>query len=357
MSEVRLPEAKEQAARVAPLAVVSMVLGIVGMITAIWLYGAILGVVAIVLGSIEGHAIEKHPDRLAGKGFAKVGKITGICSVILMAATAVLLPGCGGGHRELANRAACAANITETIKHSMVWANCNSMVTDGFPITGYPAKVGSYSAAMGVVSTATDPDTALEQELKTGETAGNPVANLWTLVLTNHITPKNLICKSDPAASSTPSPVTDESGHYYLTPASGNQISYSIAYPYASTSSVGQWWMNYQVSDLPVMSDMGPLEGTGNPVRTLTAGKVSDDKVWNSFNHNGAGQNVGYADAHCEWRTNPLCGQGGDNIFTTGKGAGQRAGTAGSVGVIGTKEPPFDTIMVPVRDGARLEVR
>ena len=55
------------------MAVVSMVLGIVGMVGAIWLYGAIVGLVAMFIGEVERRAILKDPEHLAGRGFAQTG--------------------------------------------------------------------------------------------------------------------------------------------------------------------------------------------------------------------------------------------------------------------------------------------
>jgi len=298
----------------------------------------------------------------SSKGFTLIELLVVVAIIALL--IAILLPSLGKA-RELANRAACAANVTGTVKGFVVYANDNY---DAFPAAGNPASVGQYPLAVGLQGcTATDPDTALTQIHTCA--VGNPLSAMWILVLRNQETPKNLICKSDPAASSTPSPTT--SGATYLTaPQTFNQISYSIAYPYTGTASpmtsIGGWWKNTTLSDLPVMSDMAPKNTTGNPARNVapTTTPPTNVKTVNSGNHNGDGQNVGFADAHCEWRTNPVCGESGDDIWTTQGVCSTTASTWNSTNnnYVGTQpgggsnntsnfsSAPFDVIMVPNRD-------
>lgn len=341
-------------ARTSPMALWAMILGIAAFPATCLLIGPLLGIVALILGIISLNAINKNPHALAGKGFAITGIVTGASSFLAIPLLiAILLPSLGKA-RELANRAACAANITGTVKGFVVYANDNF---DNFPTAGNTSTFGTYSATLPVLSTATDPDTALTQIQSTPGAVANPTSSIWILVLRFQETPKNLLCKSDPFASSTPSPTTDPSGRYYLTPSAPNQISYSIAYPYDSKTSIGGWWKNNTLSDLPVLSDMSPLDSTGTPTRTLTATSITNNKKWNSSNHNGDGQNVGYADAHCEWRTTPLAGEANDNIFTTSSGSTQHAAAPGTVYPPTTTSPPYDTIMVPLRDATTGAIR
>ena len=346
-------------ARVSPMAQWSMILGITSILTTVILIGPVIGVVAYILGSISGRAIQKNPGQLAGAGYAQTGRVTGILSTCLLVVGVILMPSLG--HSGWAPRAACAANVTGTMKGLVVYANDNDGV---YPTPGLPPADKAYSASLGTLSTATDPDGALGQIQTTPGSQGNPMSALWILVLRNQETPKNLICASERGRYPKASPTTDAAGRYYLNPVAADQVSYSIAYPYASATSVGGWWKNTTLSDLPIISDMAPLQGTGKPVRNLLpVGAPWDLKTVNSGNHNGDGQNVGFADAHCEWRANPLAGQKGESIWTVGLAAPVVGGYGGSVATGGAvpNYPPneaagvpltegFDTIMVPVRD-------
>jgi len=291
------------------------------------------------------------------KGFTLIELLVVVAIIALL--IAILLPSLGKA-RELANRAACAANITGTIKGMVVYAQDNQ---DAFPTPGQPSGNGLYTCAAGITGAA-DPDTSLAQCQTLSGASGNVLTAMWMLVLRQQETPKNLICKSDPAGSSSPSPTTTTGGSpvYYLSPQLNTQISYSIAYPWAAGSGspvyypIGGWWKNTTASDMALMSDMNPKNGTGNPQRAVGADPAGNVKKVNSGNHNGDGQEVGFADAHCEWKTTPLCGQGSDDIFTIQSGAtfagtyqGNQPG-GGSSNLTTYNTPPYDVIMVPLRD-------
>ena len=80
---------------------------------------------------------------------------------------------------------------------------------------------------------------------------------------------------------------------------------------------------------------------------------------YNSGNHAGDGQNVGFGDDHVTWEISPYVGQNGDNIFTYTTATGVVNGTTdtsqngtmdGNDGPqITTLAPPFDTCMTPFR--------
>ncbi len=84
--------------------------------------------------------------------------------------------------------------------------------------------------------------------------------------------------------------------------------------------------------------------------------------VWNSGNHRGGGQNVGFGDDHVSWHDNPFCGDNGDNIYTTDPGANvnNRQATR-AVQVVGGmahiarswragKTGSYDTVMLPAQN-------
>ena len=90
------------------------------------------------------------------------------------------------------------------------------------------------------------------------------------------------------------------------------------------------------------MSDMAPKIEPGGSV------------LVNSANHRG-GQNVMFADCHAEFLPGPVAN--GDNLWTHNKDLGPSpTGTiisGGSVGApFGSSSPPYDVIMVPIRDGS-----
>ena len=103
---------------------------------------------------------------------------------------------------------------------------------------------------------------------------------------------------------------------------------------------------------------------------TLPTANTYGPYIYNSGNHNGDGQNVGFGDDHVTWESSPYVGQNGDNIFTydttvtevvkgttdtnqvglTGVGNTERSvALAPPAPQIKTLEPPYDTCMTPVR--------
>src|ERR1041384_8343481 len=96
-------------ARITPMALTSMILGIVSILLAIILIGLPIGWVALILGIVSLVKINKNPQRLSGKGFAIAGIVTGAVGGFCFAPLliAILLPSLGKA-RELSNRSVCA---------------------------------------------------------------------------------------------------------------------------------------------------------------------------------------------------------------------------------------------------------
>jgi hypothetical protein len=115
----------------------------------------------------------------------------------------------------------------------------------------------------------------------------------------------------------------------------------------------------------PIDNNNGDGPGAGVYQRittTLPTANTFGPYIYNSGNHAGDGQNVGFGDDHVTWETSPYVGQNGDNIFTYTTATGAVNGTTDSsqVGLsnlysstlgpeIQTFAPPFDTCMMPVR--------
>lgn len=72
------------------LAVASMILGIVGILTFCMLIGMVFGVIALILGIISLIKINKQKEELSGKGFAITGIITGGMVTLLIPIVGIL---------------------------------------------------------------------------------------------------------------------------------------------------------------------------------------------------------------------------------------------------------------------------
>ncbi|MEI8196234.1 MAG: hypothetical protein WCI73_10025, partial [Phycisphaerae bacterium] len=154
---------------------------------------------------------------------------------------------------------------------------------------------------------------------------------------------------------------------FYYTPQKPGHNSYSIAFPW-NTQGTGAapYWKSTSNASVPLISDMALRQAPSDGI----ADAVWPFKKINSPNHEGDGQNIGYADAHVEWNRNPTEARsydgveaptdGGstknDSIFHWGGydpatkqfGPLQKQSSAG----ITFSEPPtgFDIYMVPQRD-------
>ncbi|HVT80761.1 MAG TPA: DUF4190 domain-containing protein, partial [Phycisphaerae bacterium] len=274
------------------LSVTAMVLGIVGMVTGLFLIGGVIGIVAIIIGIVAVAQASKNPQRVGGIGFAWTGIITGILSLVLAAVlgVAVMLPSLGRA-REISNRSYCSANLTGILKSANVYANDNA---DDFPIVLPPRGSISYGGGSASSSTA---DGALAEIYSAGAQRGNLSANLWVLVLKGYTAPKQYLCKSDPNNSTVASP--SSSGSYYNNFLGVQNFSYSTAIPWNSRGVKADFWRSIVDASLPLMADMAPHNGdsvSGGTVQVQTF--ASNPRLWNSPIHGGEGQTVGWSDAH-----------------------------------------------------------
>ncbi len=341
--------------RVSGMATTAMILGIIGVLTAIIGIGFVLGIVALILGIISLGQISQRPQELAGKGQALVGIVTGACTLVFIPIIAllisILLPSLGRA-RELANRTACAANIRGTIETCVVYSQDQS---DAFPMTANPGP--GYHLYFGAADTGTNEVNASLAQLQANPNSrGNPASCLWILCVQGSMSPKSLICKSDPTAA-TASPLQSAAGNFYCAPTSQNQLSYSIASPWATGpqgTGLSGVWRDTSRADIPLMCDMAPLNNDNG--RSFTAANAHNPKALNSNNHSaGEGQNVGFADCHVEWCRSPAIGPNNDFIFTfrttTGTESWDGTQATGST-PIAPEDPSNDVQMIPCRDGA-----
>ena len=323
----------------------------------------------------------------------------------------ILLPALAKA-RELANRAVCMANVRGIIQAMATYAQSNNGT---FPVTpaqvGWPFYTNTPEGLYGTLH-APPPNTFTAESMvqylyKEGAGSGylygnEPEAGLWIMVLQGYTTPSSFICPSDPLAGQpspeyfigggVPSYVSTFSGWNGWPGAAsapgwdivggdnpgGAGLGYSLAFPWSwgiGGVELGPWWTTDGADTLvPLISDMAPLngnatngDGPGNGVyqritTTLPTANTYGPYIYNSGNHAGDGQNVGFGDDHVTWETSPYVGQNGDNIFTyttatsvvngtTDTDQVGRTGTGPQVEdpVIKTLAAPFDTYMTPVR--------
>ena len=326
----------------------------------------------------------------------------------------ILLPALAKA-RELANRAVCMANIRGIIQAMVTYAQPNNGV---FPaVTIGAVQNGGYSngpivphnVSAGNIYTGTEatPQEVVQEWYEPLYYGANPLACMWLLVLEGYTAPPSFICPSDPIAEepSVESYSFDGAltysanfgnmppGHTWVNltdydtafDGSGHGESYSIAMPWpydgwpdwVERASPGRWWTTTgATAEVPAVSDMAPMNMTdggdyNRVTTTLPTANTYGPYIYNSGNHAGDGQNVGFGDGHVTWEISPYVGQNGDNIFTYHQND-YYAHAGGSLVVNGTtdtdqvavtltgNEPlglanvvplsaPFDTCMVPVR--------
>lgn len=313
------------------MAMTSMILGILSIpLLCAFGIGIIPGIIAIILGIVALSAISRNPQRYGGRGMAIAGIATGAGGTLLLVPllVAILLPSLGKA-RELANRSTCAANVRGITQSMCVYAADNA---DMFPI-----QSSSYGSTL-----ATSP----------AGTGGNVCQNMWILVQTGQVAPKQFLCKSDPAGGM-PAPMganfNDDKAY-----------SYSFVFPWANGGKeIGGWYHNDTDASLPLIADMAPANGSGSPAADTLNGMVRNA---NSFTHQRDGQNIGFGDGHAEFSRVAACGQSSDNMYSAnGRDGPSATGTtpssAADPGInygpgFGGSRGNWDVCLVPAADGA-----
>ena len=365
----------------------------------------------------------QHPDHgqdARETGFTLIELLVVISIIAIL--VSILLPALAKA-RELANRAVCMANIRGIIQSMLTYGQSSNGT---FPANGPMAgsgqgqpgwlsnNEGSYSnaptwvAAWGLPAAGETPQEVVQRWYNLGgyNWIASPMAGMWILVLQGYTTPASFICPSDAIGSAYVSAeYCQKSGQNTACEIFGTQPgdpepgiqqtgageSYSVAFPWPwnpggtgnpvpNTIAVapGLWWSTTGANtQVPLISDMAPSDGTNTNgdgpgmgtfqriTTTLPTANTYGPYIYNSGNHAGDGQNVGFGDDHVTWETSPYVGQNGDNIFTWHNyGAGTVSVINGTtdtnqVGLawgdplgaphVDTRAAPFDTCMTPVR--------
>ena len=381
---------------------------------------------APLLAALAALAARLRPARKKRAAFTLIELLVVISIIAIL--ISILLPALAKA-RELANRAVCMANIRGIIQSMVTYAQSNNGT---FPANGYAGSTlpgGWYSGLQGlyvnmpwsqnpIQAGATAPEEVQGwyiADASHGPLVPSPLVGLWITVLQGYTTPAGFICPSDAIGSAyvsekisvynnqaryndrfgIPPGVTEQNAGQANETGQGE--SYSIAFPWPfkkdpSTGNMwvsptpGPWWTtNDATTAVALVSDMAPLDGdapgasggNGDNVgayeritTTLPTANTYGPYIYNSGNHAGDGQNVGFGDGHVTWEISPYIGQDGDNIFTvhwTGSWGGvtavngqtdtQQWGisaiTAGNgpefAPPIQTLAAPFDICMTPVR--------
>jgi hypothetical protein len=362
------------------LGVLSFILSLLG------LFCGITAPIGLILGIM---ALQRQP-----KGFALAGTIIGGVMLVFFP-IAILLPAIAYA-REAENRVNCGGNIRDIIQSMTIYAQSNN---ETFPCVSGPVtpdgRYGNSAIDMPVNINSTPGASQTAQYVvlqwythanSAATGTGSPLGSLWLLVVIGQMTPEEFICPSDRIALTPSLEYGNTAGSWFgnfgflsasdVSPSgTSHGESYSICFPYAykPNASVakpevaGDWWVNDSRADQPIISDMAPLSGVGDGTfyrntAVLPTSNTYGPYVFNSGNHNGDGQRVGFADGHVEWDTNPYVGEQGDNIFTinnskpynSNAGGTPLTGTGTSNAGITSKSqpqsPPYDTVMVPVRN-------
>ncbi len=348
-------------------------------------------------------ALLKTERRKRKTGFTLIELLVVISIIAIL--ISILLPALAKA-RELANRAVCMANIRGIIQSMITYSQSNNGT---FPTqTSETGWWGTYySNGPGfITSDAATADTAVELNwypTTAGNWHPNPMSSLWILVLQGYATPASFYCPSDAIGQG---PSTEFFNNFsngqpsylgdfgyvngngmtvgpWVTNYDGAGESYSIANPWPWEQGgygmmPGQWWTTNGANTLtPLVSDMAPFDGgstnlgsvadgPGNGIyqritTTLPTANTYGPYIYNSGNHAGDGQNVGFGDDHVTWETSPYVGQNGDNIFTytTATGVVNGSTDTNQVGISNIDNgagpenqmlaAPFDITMMPVR--------
>ena len=362
----------------------------------------------------------KTENRNPKTGFTLIELLIVICIVAMLIGT--VLPVLAMA-RKLSDRDICAANVRAIVQAMLKYANANqgffpNASSNPFPNTSPNYRYANppmYNGATGPTLGTVQAAVKVCYDNSKGDPTGtylSPGLGLWILVLQDYAKEKTFICPSDPLAlgpsaktyiyqdkkyynstfgdvpgttvhlGSYPDGAMVSAGAYnYL----GQGESYSIACPWpwenGTFGAVGTWFTTKgATAKVPLISDMAPLDSpagedtTGTYQRittTLPTSNTYGPYIYNSGNHAGAGQNVGFGDGHVTWATSPYVGQNGDNIFTYSTSYDVAAGATDidQVGLTGTGQyhmytyngspntppkiltltAPFDTCMAPVR--------
>jgi prepilin-type processing-associated H-X9-DG protein len=256
--------------------------------------------------------------------------------VIVLALLALLMPAVlrtVSRSRSSSERVRCGSNLRQIGQAFLLYSVENgaeyprTIYKPGSPPTQYTGVYATNPFAIG------------------GPRPNDVTAALYLLARTQDITPEVFVCPSTLAtamnlAGKQPTDFSNFPGE--------QNLSYSMANPYPDGVSVTTRAPFAPVdAAYAVAADMNPGTGGGYDAALPTlASPLRDMQKGNTRNHQGAGQNVLYADGHVEFQQNAFAGQDRDDIYTV---AGSDDGKiATSATIVGTPRWSGDSVMLPV---------
>jgi len=288
-------------------------------------------------------------SRRGGFTLVELLVVIGIIALLI----SILLPALNAA-KERANRVKCSSNLRQIGQGLLLYANDNKGIYPRTPAVGGAAV----TLVFFTVPAATDPFSAAGG-------SGGPVQNndvtaaMFLLIRNADINPEVFTCPSSNQEKDTLGGLSPIRRSNFQ----GQQnLSYSFANMYPNDLAIGKGYkLNGNVpGDLAICADRNDSPNAAAATAVNSASAASEQKKWNSTNHEADGQNVLYNDGHCEWSNSPFCGANKDNIYskaTTAGGAGQPltqanpAANAGYPNNSANQDPnlDLDSILLPCK--------
>jgi prepilin-type processing-associated H-X9-DG protein len=182
--------------------------------------------------------------------------------------------------------------------------------------------------------------------------ANDVTAAMFLLIRTQDITSEVFVCPSSNGEKDTygTAPGASAQNKTAFSKWRGN-MTYGLANPYPSVEAVnlGYRWNSTLGAEFAVAADRNPGVVNGCDVTAVTeTSPMSQMAKANSPNHQGAGENVLYADGHVEFVQNPFSGTKRDNIYTVSGSTDGNVST--SKVVVGSPRWAGDSVILPAQD-------
>ncbi len=302
------------------------------------------------------HACPAAPEQARGFTLVELLVVIGIIAVLI----AILLPALNGA-RSQARRVACMSNLRQIGQAMLVYANENrgefprAYYYPNFTWTHSPDSFCGLRGFSNPTASDTFTNAAVwnyDLPVQPWDTAHRPgdndvTAAIFMLIKQYRLPAELFVCpgRGDPfypdrfdtlgvaGASRDPALRSNFSSPYNL------GYSVSLPYPPPNANALGYRWGTKAKPGFAIMADLNPGERFIDSCVVTTSGffggrgpqtpsdPPSLQRVANSRNHNKTGQNVLYADGHCEWSATAFAGYNQDNIYTFAAGTGTTGNT------------------------------